>query len=155
MDNYLHITGHEELRKYYGEELSFHDSEILTVLLDRGPQGPNEWSPSLTAVFHLFAWLPADPKTHLFSFHKHSLATIRFNGIYDLEMDGFNHQNAILELIINRLEDVGHAQRYSVCLDPAHGLGAKFICCSIELISFEKDLVGGKVPGGYKFNKDV
>jgi len=151
MDDYSHISGHEELRKYYGKELSFHDSEILNVVLERGPQGTDEWSPSLTAKFHLFAWLPADPETHFISFHKHSLVTIRFNGIYDLDAVGFNQQNAILDLIIEQLEDVGHAKRYSVYFDPAHGLGAKFICCSIELLALEKDLPKEKIPGGYKF----
>jgi len=154
MDDYSYISGHEELQRYYGEKLSFHDSEILTVVLDRGPQGGNEWSPSLTATFHLFAWLPADPKTHAFSFHKHALATIRFNGIFEVDMVDFNHQNAIFDLIINKLEDVGHAQRYNVHLQPSFGLGAKFVCCSIELISLEKDLPKNKIPGGDKFNID-
>jgi hypothetical protein len=51
-------------------------------------------------------------------------------------MEGFNHQNAILGLSIDRLErSEGPSPYFSVHMDPAHGMGAAFECLRIEVLS--------------------
>lgn len=80
----------------------------------------------------------------------HTQATLRFGGIAEVELAGFNNQNAILDL---HLEEAGvHPEApglsaYRVTIEPAFGLGGSFLCSSIEVSAVESGLPAGSVYG--------
>ncbi len=144
-DDLSFIEGHEQLRALYGEGLCFHDAEVVTIFLDRGDPESDTWSPSLSATFHLFAVARVDPGSNHFVFKDHSLVTIRFGAISDLELGSFNHQNALMDLHITPIEPPDDKARYHVDFLPSFGVGASFRCRSIVLLSITAGLPAGSV----------
>ena len=61
--------------------------------------------------------------------HKHSVVTLLFQGLDELTLDGFNHQNALSELSIAEVE-AGGALR--VNFDSAYGLESELICRGLQ-----------------------
>ena len=112
----------------FGDHLCFHDSEVLSVLLDRGDPGSNTWSPSLTATFHLFAFSHVDPASNRQIFEDHTLATIRFGAVSGLELAEFNNQNALMDLHVVAVEPPQHEVRYEVSFVQSCGVSASFRC---------------------------
>jgi hypothetical protein len=128
-----YITGSEKLTSIYGSWPTFHDAEVLQITLcrdeDLRPE-KTEWNgPSLTAKFHLFIEAPTSRET---------ITTVRFGGIEDLRLEGFNHQKAILSLRID--EDPTHARSslqyriFGVKIEEAFGISASFHCHTIEVL---------------------
>lgn len=131
-----YITGSEKLTRLYGCWPSFHDAEVVELHFWRGRMKPGDWDdsnvpPVLTAKIHVFIERPTS---------QHTLATLRFEDVDDLKMDGFNHQNAILGLPIalqerGKYESGGRLPPYLVVeFQSAFGMGASFRCFRIEVI---------------------
>jgi hypothetical protein len=65
----------------------------------------------------------------------HTLAKLRFHGVHDLTMIGFNHQNAIFHLAIeHKVRSDGPSPYFSVHLQPAFGIEASFTCLRVEVV---------------------
>ena len=101
------VKGHEQLTSIFGRWPSFHDSEVLSIRLER--EAKDRWSgPTLYSTVHVFAArLNEDSRTGV-EFYNHTLVTFRFNLVVDLELSGFNQQNAIFDLIIEAPADAPH-----------------------------------------------
>lgn len=88
----------------FGEWPTFEDAEVLSIEFNRGNFKQiiktNDWdqyiSPSLTAAFYLFDNRYSDLSLE----RKPTEVVIRFEGLENLEIDGFNHQNPIVGLRI-------------------------------------------------------
>jgi hypothetical protein len=69
-----------------------------------------------------------------FILRRHTLVTLRFDGVVELDLHGFNGQNALSGL---RLEDLSELEesdvRWSVSLASSFGLGGRFACASISV----------------------
>jgi hypothetical protein len=65
----------------------------------------------------------------------HTLVTLGFSGIDELQLTWFNHQNSLCGL---RLEDISDRQletlKWSVSFDSSNGLEATFMCEAIEVL---------------------
>jgi hypothetical protein len=63
---------------------------------------------------------------------------LRFLDVAELQLDGFNHQNAMLGLTLTDLGDhhPGRMQ-FEVEFDPAFGLNASFMCHSVQVVGVE------------------
>ncbi len=91
------IVGRELLIDHLGCWPSFHDYEVVSIILERAP-----WLTTATcdmrATFYVFNLdkRPEDPE------RKQGLAELLFKGIDDLRLEGFNHQNPITGLSIVR-----------------------------------------------------
>lgn len=58
---------------------------------------------------------------------KHHLVHFKFEDIFDIEIDGFNHQNSILGLQIAKEPETSDGIiPLKISIDPAHGLGGEF-----------------------------
>jgi Immunity protein 50 len=118
---------------------SFHDAEVLRLRLDRGvdtdaslPTG----TPRLEADVHVFEMTDQVTPEGFYELRKHTLVTLAFYGIDQLEVREFNHQNALFDLA---LEDIRDRQletlRWSVALDGSYGVEASFLCADVEVVS--------------------
>ena len=93
---YKKIIGHEKLTNIFGYWPSFHDAEVISIILERIGKDERE-GPVLYAKIHVFQMGPE--KTNYgkkFVFHHHSIVTFCFAIVENLILDGFNHQNVIL-----------------------------------------------------------
>ncbi len=68
----------------------------------------------------------------------HTLATLRFDGISELELYGFNHQNVLSNV---KLEDISELampdSRWNVSLPSSFGVGGRLVCASISVARAE------------------
>ena len=66
----------------------------------------------------------------------HTLVTLRFEGVDELLLEGFNNQNALMGL---QIEDISSRQfellKWEVAIDAAYGLDASFLCRAIAVTS--------------------
>lgn len=133
-----HIEGAEKITNIFGYWPSFHDAEIINFHLWRGDVDPDRKKyigPVLTLLVHLWE-LTNEVNTEGFLILKHhTLATLRFHNVFeDIQMSGFNHQNAIFGLRIERKSrDSGPSPYFEVALDPSFGIGASFTCFRVEV----------------------
>ena len=133
------VEGAERLVEIFGAWPSFHDAEILELRLDRMGRGEFE-GPTLDIRFHLYegrqdASLPSGVR-----WFNHTQATLRFENVKDIELTGFNHQNAILDL---GFADEGvhpsapGLRAIRVSIQQAFGLGGSLLCGSVEVAAVE------------------
>jgi hypothetical protein len=132
------IIGSEKLIAIHGCWPSFHDAEVLELGLSRGDIPAEVWVlPSITARIHVMI---ESPKS------QHTLTTIRFDDIREVNIGGFNHQNAILGLDISRSpESSSNEGAFSVEFRPAFGLAASFRCTAIQVVEADHCTPDGKL----------
>ena len=134
------VVGAERLTEIFGAWPSFHDAEILEVRFARLGQNEHE-GPALEIVFHLFKGERDDSRASGVRWYDHTQATFRFSNVCELALEGFNSQNAILDLLIEKTGPHPLAPglpAIRVTLQPAYGLGGSFVCSAIEIAELQK-----------------
>ena len=123
------------LTDVFGRWPSFHDAEVLRVLLDRGT--PQPYGPWLQATIHVFE-MTSQIERGAYVLKNHVAATFRFIEIYELELTDFNQQNVLQGL---RIQDVSSRQleriKFEVFLDGNFGVSLSLQCNSISIESVE------------------
>ena len=132
------IAGSEKLTEIFGNWPSFHDAEVLDLRLDRGDIQTDKSVyefPALTLKIHVWELTnKTNSEGYLILLH-HTLATLKFCDVADFQMQGFNHQNALMELVLKSEERTeGPSPYFAVKLEPAFGIEASFKCLRIEVI---------------------
>jgi len=112
----------------FGEWPWFHDAEIISIRLERGPERP-----SLEAVIHVFRMTDDVDDRGFFVLTNHTLVTIRFDGIVLYDFKWFNHQNVIDGLEIGPATN-GEG-RFAVEMPSNAGCEARFDCDAIVVIA--------------------
>jgi hypothetical protein len=132
------IESGEALTRFFGRWPSFHDAEILEVHLDRGHVEPEKnlyEFPSLTLKIHLWEMTKEVDHNGYFILRNHTLATLKLSDLDRLNLVGFNHQNAIMEMEIHRRERTdGPSPYFEVEIVPAFGFAASFICLHVTVV---------------------
>jgi hypothetical protein len=132
------IVGSEKLTTIFGYWPSFHDAEALELHFWRGnietEKGIYDF-PFLTLTIHLWEYTKdVNPQGFLVLRH-HTLATLRFYDVDDFQMEGFNHQNAIMGLAVRSEQRTeGPSPYFSVEVEPAFGMAASFNCLRVEVL---------------------
>jgi hypothetical protein len=144
------IEGSKKLTDIFGYWPSFHDAEVIELTLWRGdvePEASRYIFPVLKARLHVWELTKdVNSKGFLVSKH-HTLTTLRFHDVNEFRMEGFNHQNAILGLSITRQDrSEGPTPVFAVHFNPAHGMGASFICSRVEVVDAVRCSNDGKLP---------
>jgi hypothetical protein len=134
------VSGASLITEIFGFWPSFHDAEVLEVTLQRG--AADHAGPSLSAKIHVFEMTADVGSSGHFVCRNHMIVEFRFSEIENLEMEGFNHQNAIDRLIIK--SDAAQLRR-CVTFNSAYGLGADFTCSSVEVLSATAGIPDGSV----------
>jgi hypothetical protein len=128
------IAGADELVTVFGGWPSFHDAEVLWIRLDRQSYGRSH-GPTIEALIHAFEMTSEIDDDGHYGLRNHVLVHFRFAGVGELQLDGFNHQNVIMELAIT---DIRERQlenlEWDVRFDPTWGVGASFQCHAIEVV---------------------
>ena len=96
------ISGIEKVQEALQWEPSFHDGEIITIVLHRDLDRPLDGAgPSLD----ISIWAPhyAEGRQSLRTIQEY-LITLRFEGIENLKIEEFNHQNVIQTLVVDQAE---------------------------------------------------
>lgn len=120
----LPVVNREALEEWFGRWPSFHDAEVQAVRLDSGQRGDGPASIELDVHVFVAEWSAEDGTV---SFERHSLVTLRFDGVEAVELDGFGPQNVLDELVIEDLgSGVPGAARLGVSLPSNNGLGGAF-----------------------------
>lgn len=133
------IQGSEKLTNFFGYWPDFHDAEVLELHFSRGRINSDKGQfdlPALTINIDLKEWAnPAGPSGDTV-FRRRVFTTLRFGDVDNFRMEGFNHQNVILGLYIDRLERPQCSSSYfRVHFDPAFGMGSIFECRHIEVVN--------------------
>ena len=113
------IANANKVISLYGEWPSFHDSEVVSLSLDR--EGPSLTARvSLCKVHHS----EVDARGH-FRTTDHSVITFRFVGIEELSIEGFNHQNVLSAILFEQVNG-----RVRVNMDGIFGATVQFQCAA-------------------------
>jgi hypothetical protein len=132
-DIYRLIHGHEQIVDRFGKWPSFHDSEIISLNLDRD-DGKALTGPILTLSINLFRLEVAPNHAD----RRNTKATLKFSDVENMNLAEFNHQNAISDFVISKQ----YSERlkrdiFNVELKPGFGVRCQFQCSKIEVLSVE------------------
>jgi len=137
---YDEVPGGAELVRWFGRVPSFHDAEIISLDLRRSGK----------SFLRIHGWVgtdQVDENGHIV-LDKDAVVTFALDGIMDLQLDGFSHQNVIYGLKLQRATDRGRANYYSmpqspedieIELEPCFGLDGLIRAKRVS-ISFEPGL---------------
>lgn len=124
------IENSEAITSLFGYWPSFHDAEVLHISINRFSEPGG--GPSLSAAIHVFEMTNEVNSDGYYICHKHSVVTLLFQGLDELALDGFNHQNALSQLSIIESEPGGSLR---VNFDSAYGLESEMTCQSVKVVS--------------------
>jgi Immunity protein 50 len=113
------------IESIFGRWPSFHDAEVLRVVLDRsGDEGP-----TLEAAIHVFEMTSdVDPRGY-YVLKNHTEVTLRFTDVVLTRLQWFNNQNVLSSLEISDIDPNQHdGKRFRVELPSSYGLEAEFDC---------------------------
>jgi hypothetical protein len=135
MDATDRILGADKLIPVFGYWPSFHDSEVLSMTLDRRAQGDG-YGPTLVAVIHAFEMTSEVGADGCYVLRHHVLVHFRFHDVVELQLEAFNYQNVLYGLHISdlrerQLENI----KFGVRFDSSFGVDAAFQCRAIEVVS--------------------
>ena len=141
----------EMLVEIFGRWPSFHDAEVVSIHLER--DGKDKWEgPILHVSIHVCEGYPDEESPQGINYRKHTVVNFRFGTVVDIEVLGFNQQNAIFDLIFK--EGVPQSQditwpgpAYHVSIKQSFGVSCSFVCANIEISSVEKTCPPGSVYG--------
>jgi hypothetical protein len=144
----LYIQKSHKLTDIFGYWPSFHDAEVIDLHLWRGNVDPekNQYVfPVLIVTLHVWELAEqANESGHLVKRH-HTLTTLRFQDVDAFSMAGFDHQNEIFELLIERRErSDGPSPFFFVELKPASDMSASFRCLRVEVAEAEQCSTEGR-----------
>lgn len=136
MSIYSEVSGGKALLEWFGEEPSFHDAEILCVVLNR----------SGTSMLQVHGWRMTSEITPdgYFVLDRHAVVTFHLTGITDLVLDGFSAQNVVSGVVLRRAAERGRSaylpasassDDFEIELMPCYGLDG-FIRAREVSISF-------------------
>lgn len=128
MNAFTHIENHELVVEVFGYWPSFHDAEILWLKMERVEGTYQDYiSPNIEFVIHVWEMTKETTENGFLKLQKHHLIHFKFEDIYDVELGGFNNQNALFELKINeKSKNESGIIPLQIILDPAYGLGGEF-----------------------------
>ena len=136
MEKLGRIAGAEQLIAVFGYWPSFHDAEVLWMRLNRHAHGDGCYGPTLEALVHAFEMtneVGADGRNVL---RHHVLVNLRFIDVVELQLEGFNNQNALMELTVTDLRERQMERvQWEVRFDSAFGVDASFQCYAVEVVS--------------------
>ena len=128
------INGVELVTSVFGSWPSFHDAEVVSLRVER--TSTYQWGPRLLADVHVFEMTSEVDSRGYYVLRNHTLVSFQFDGVQDLELTGFNNQNAISELGIRGISTAAFPDpSWHVLFDGVHGVTAEFRCREVTVIA--------------------
>ncbi len=142
MDIASKIKNGNLLTDIFGQWPSFHDAEVLKVILDRAPSR-QFCGPTLEAHIHVFEMTSEIDEEGFYKLTKHTLVQLAFLEVYELSLTDFNHQNVLLALGIVDISDRQlECIKFEVIFSSSWGVAAKFQCAAVEVRSVQPFIPG-------------
>jgi hypothetical protein len=107
------IPGGPELMAWFGHVPDFYDAEIVSLALDRK-------GPSCQVLVHHWGYTGATDPNGYFVTDRHVMVRFALDDVTDLELNGFNQQNVVMEIVLSRTT----ANGYRLELVPSLGIDA-------------------------------
>lgn len=126
----MDVINRAALTDRFGGWPSFHDAEVYGLRLESGQRSSGV--AALALEIHVFAIDGRLPDGRL-NFVNHSLVTLGFEEIEELEMDGFGPQNVLDDLLLEEVHQAAGRQ-IQVTLPSNNGLEASFRCRSVTVL---------------------
>jgi len=121
------IPGADAVLEWFGYWPTFHDAEVLFILLDR--------SGSSRVAIHAFERSREVDATGYYVLTKHAVVTFTFRGfipdregITNVRIEYFNHQNVLSSASIEKIPEA-----YQLRLDGIYGVDATIVCEQITV----------------------
>jgi hypothetical protein len=128
------IYGAELVTQVFGHWPSFHDAEVVRLTLGRTKEYGT--GPRLLADVHAFEMTSEVDHHGRYVLRNHVLVSFRFDGVQDLDLSGFNNQNALSEIVFKNIATVAFPDpAWEVVLDGVHGVSAAFRCRDVMVVS--------------------
>ena len=122
------------LEDVFGYFPSFHDAEVLRIILNRESVGI---LPTLEAEIYVFE-ITSQVVDGKYVCEKHTRVTFQFHEIDGLILEGFNNQNVLQGLSIKDISDHQLENlKFEVGIEGNFGVEARFKCRSIKIVSVE------------------
>src|SRR5437868_6749084 len=128
------IVDHEKIISVFGRWPSFHDSEVVSVFLNKD-EGEKLTGATATIKFYLFDLNrpPADPARLT------TLTDMQFFDVQNFSMQRFTHQNAISDFVISEsYSDQLKREVFGVELTRGTGFECSFNCSRIRVNSVQR-----------------
>jgi hypothetical protein len=123
------------LEDIFGYFPSFHDAEVLRIVLDRKIEKGR--LPTLEASIHVFE-MTSEIVDGRYLLRNHTLVTFQFLEADEIHLEGFNQQNVLQELSI---EDISDQQlewlKFEVQFNGIFGMDLRFRCRGVRILSAE------------------
>lgn len=126
----MEVMNQEALVERFGEWPSFHDAEIYGLRLDSGQR--RDGVVRLELDIHLFSAGERSSSGRV-TWVDHTLVTLEFEDVEALQIEDFNHQNVLFDLVLDEIRE-GGALRIEVTLSSSRGLSGGFSCRSIAVL---------------------
>lgn len=147
----LNIEDYKLLEATIGTAPTFHDSEIVRIVLES--RAEEETVPTLSAIIRVAVYAGEQSETGKSKYDKYNVH-LSFADIFGLRLENFNHQNVLEDLIISKfdgevpakllqdirlrgfivpqtIEDIRFHVKFAYCF----GVEADFFCTSIKVVS--------------------
>jgi|LNFM01.1.fsa_nt_gb hypothetical protein len=134
IDSIDDVPGATELRDWFGYIPSFHDAYITDLSIDLSGHGRMR-----VRAFRMTREL--DARGHYVQ-DKHCAVRFEFEGIQDVDLDGFTGDAGILDQLNIRKVEAG----FSVDLDPVYGVGGAIVAKKVSLACEPIDYDGNWPP---------
>jgi hypothetical protein len=127
------IKNVELLVNTMGQFPTFHDSEVLQIVLDRGDR--KTIPANLLAKIRVLKLVSKDDGNGNYLWNKH-LVELRFFSIEKVALQGFNFQNVLFDLHIEEIsEPLSNEMKYQVVFESSHGVEMEFQCSEVAVES--------------------
>lgn len=135
---YHTVPGGSDLLAWFGQVPSFHDAEILSLYLCRRGQ----------STLRVHGWIMGKVGDDGYLvLDRHAVVTFMIEGVMDLQLDGFSHQNVIGGLTLRRAPDRADRRPFltltplpediEIQIEPCFGMGGLIRARSVA-ITFEQ-----------------
>lgn len=135
MEPYETIAGHELVLAAFGQWPSFHDGEVHRIILDRMSRSPSgSYIP--TIELHVRGWLMTSEVTEngFYKVEHDSVVSFLFEDVFDLELEGFNHQNVLSSLNFTLIDDPQTKPALHVELEHCYVFAGEFCARSARVL---------------------
>ena len=138
MQSFSLITGHEEVLAVFGRWPSFHDGEIHRLLLDSTrTDGKGSRYPSIEVAIRGWNLTEHVSAEGFYRTEADSVVTLLFERVYDVELDGLNHQNVLAELSLSEVSNPDSQGKKHLAVEFVHcyGLSGGFKAATAKVLS--------------------
>jgi hypothetical protein len=125
MEPFEFIQGYEQVVSAFGCWPSFHDGEVHRIVLDR--MNPSTGSCTPTLELHLRGRVfTRVEETTTYKLQHDAVVRLLFEGVFDLQLEGFNQQNVLSSLDLSLVENNSNCDALHVVLGYCFGVSGKF-----------------------------